>query len=497
VSSAILSRVVAAVWEPVTERVGKRPARDTAQGDDSVLPPGIRDAFVGVERVVPVSGGRARTYVNLDNAATTPAFRDVSDSVSEFLEWYGSVHRGTGAKSRVSSHWYERTREIVADFVGADLDYHTVILTCGTTGAVNKLARTISARGRPLVLCTFMEHHSNLLPWREHCRVVCADVRPDGSLDLDDLEAQLVRHHGEVRLVAVTGASNVTGLMPPIHSIARLAHEHGAEVFVDGAQLVPHRPVRMGVPGEPESLDYLAFSAHKMYAPFGTGALVGKAATFADATPEGVGGGTVNLVTPDKVLWAGVPAREEPGTPNVVGAVALAKSICMLQEIGMERVALHDSAMRRRIVRALDGIPGVRLFGEPAADDHDRLGVVSFLADGVSHGLLAAALGHEWGVAVRHGCFCAHPYIMRLLGIGESEMSEFLRQAGENDHSRFPGLVRVSVGLYNTPGEVDYLAEAVSSILREGPRARYAVDAPTGEYLPVDGQFDVEGCFDL
>ena len=485
------------MWESVTKRVGKSPVKDGPEGDDSVLSPGIRDRFAGVERVVPLFGGRTRTYVNLDNAATTPAFRDVSDSVSEFLEWYGSVHRGTGAKSRVSSHWYERTREIVADFVGADLSYHTVILTCGTTGAVNKLARTISARGRPLVLCTLMEHHSNLLPWREHCRVVCADVRPDGSLDLDDVEAQLVRHHGEVRLVAVTGASNVTGLMPPIHSIARLAHEHGAEVFVDGAQLVAHRPVRMGAPGEPESLDYLAFSAHKMYAPFGTGALVGRAATFADAAPEGVGGGTVNLVTHDKVLWAGVPAREEPGTPNVVGAVALAKSIRVLQAIGMGRVARHDSAMRRHIVRALEGIAGVRLFGEPAAADHDRLGVVSFLADEVSHGLLAAALGHEWAIAVRHGCFCAHPYIMRLLGVGESEMGEFLRQAAENDHSRFPGLVRVSLGLYNTPAEVDYLAEAVSSILREGPRAQYAVDAPTGEHLPLHELFDVEECFDL
>jgi len=458
----------------------------------------LRDRFVGVERPVPIYGGAERAVVNLDNAATTPALRDVADSVMEFLEWYGSVHRGTGVKSLVSTRCYDRAREAIGEFIGADPDYHTVIITCGTTGAINKLARTIGANGKPLVLCTMMEHHSNLLPWRECCQVDYVDVRPsDGGVDLDHLERKLKEHHGKVRLVAVSGASNVTGLAPPIHTIARLAHAHGAEVFVDGAQLVPHSPVNMGPPKEPESIDYIAFSGHKMYAPFGAGALVGPRRTFESGVPDRVGGGTVKLVTRDSVVWADVPAREEPGTPNVVGAVALAKAIGVLREVGMERIADHDHAMRSRVVATLRSIPGVRLFGDPTPDDHDCVGVVSFVAEQMGHSLLAAALGYEWGIAVRHGCFCAHPYIMRLLAVADDQVRDFLRRARENDHSGFPGLVRISLAAYNTPEEIAYLGEAIRSLLENGPRARYVMDRPTGEYLPADETLAPERWFRL
>jgi len=457
-----------------------------------------RERFVGVDRKVPLYGGGERTAVNFDNAATTPALRDVADGVAEFLEWYGSVHRGTGVKSLVSTHCYDRAREVIGEFVGADPDYHTVILTCSTTGAINKLARTLAGRGRPLVLCSLMEHHSNLLPWRECCEVDYVDVRPgDGGVDLGHLEEKLKEHGGRVRLVAVSGASNVTGLVPPVHRIARLAHDHGAEVFVDGAQLVPHRPVAMGPPNDPDSIDYIAFSGHKMYAPFGAGALVGPRRSFEDGVPDRVGGGTVKLVTRDTVLWADVPAREEPGTPNVVGAVALARAIGFLRGFGMDRIAANDRAMRARVVDVLRSIPGVRLFGDPAPDDHSHVGVVSFVAEKMGHSLLAAALGYEWGIAVRHGCFCAHPYIMRLLAVADDEVQEFLRRARENDHSDFPGLVRISLAAYNTPEEVEYLGEAIRTLLERGPRAEYVMDRPTGEFLPADRTYAAERWFRL
>jgi selenocysteine lyase/cysteine desulfurase len=455
-----------------------------------------RERIVGLDRAVPISGGRRVPYVNLDNAATTPAFKDVADCVTEFLDWYGSVHRGTGARSHVSTHCYDRSREIVAAFVGADPAHHTAIFTRNTTDSINRLAALLSRQERPLVLCTLLEHHSNLLPWRRRAgRVECVDCRAsDAALDLEQLERKLRKHSGAVRLVAVTGASNVTGFAPPIHRIARLAHQHGAEIFVDAAQLAAHHPLDMGRPGEPESLDYLAFSAHKMYAPFGAGILVGPKAAFERGEPDQAGGGAVRLVLEDRVIWAEAPAREEAGTPNVVGAVAMAKAAQVLGGIGLDRIAAREAVLRARLVESLRGIPGVRLFGAEPPKDHSQVGIVGFTAEQMDHSLLAAALGHEWGIGLRHGCFCAHPYVMRLLGVGAAEAGRLARKAELNDHSGFPGLMRISLGLYNTPQEVDYAAEAVRHLLARGPRERYLLDRATGEYRPESGPIWPEEC---
>ncbi|MCP3859510.1 MAG: aminotransferase class V-fold PLP-dependent enzyme, partial [Phycisphaeraceae bacterium] len=176
----------------------------------------IRSRIVGAAREVRLADGSSRPYVSLDNAATTPALTDVRDGVCEFLEWYGSVHRGSGAKARVATECYERCHEVVAEFVGADPDHHTIVFTDGTTGSLNELARLLSANGPPRVLTTAMEHHSNLLPWWKHARAETVDVRhEDGAIDLDDLESRLRAANGDIRMVAVTGASNVTGLVPP------------------------------------------------------------------------------------------------------------------------------------------------------------------------------------------------------------------------------------------------------------------------------------------
>ena len=466
--------------------------------DDDKLGRRWRSLFVGLERPVPLADGRRRPCVNFDNAATTPAVKAAAEAVQELLEWYGSVHRGTGLKSAATTRCYDECRAVVGDFVGADPDRHVVLFTRGTTDSINKVACTLGRDGaRPLVLCTQMEHHSNLLPWRVHGRVDCVDARADGTLDLEQMAAKLQAHAGRVRLVAVTGASNVTGLTPPVGDIARLAHAHGAEILVDAAQLVAHREIRMGAPDDPAHLDYIAFSGHKVYAPFGTGVLVGPRATFQDGVPERVGGGTVRLVTPDDVVWADLPQREEAGTPNVVGAVALAKAIGVLRQVGMAQVAAHDRALRRRMVAALQAVPTIEVYGDGGGAGGDPVGVIGFRSTKLDHGLLAAALCHEWGVAVRHGCFCAHAYLARLVGLGPRDLDALLRRARDNDHRDFPGLVRISFGLYNTPAEVEYVASAIRALTVDGPRCRYVVDRPTGEFLPEGGGSPLEECFRL
>ena len=233
------------------------------------------------------------------------------------------MHRGSGYKSRVSTAAYDEAHEIVARFVGADPRTNTVIFGKNTTEAINKLAFRYPLAEGSVILSTEMEHHSNDLPWRR-ADVVRARVTPDGRLDEDDVDRLLAEYGARVALVTVSGASNVTGFVQPIHRLARKAHRVGAKILVDAAQLAPHRRVDVKPDDDPEHIDFVALSAHKMYAPFGTGALVGSRDIFLRGAPEYRGGGTVDDRDASEVHWAGLPDREEAGSPNVIGAVAMA-----------------------------------------------------------------------------------------------------------------------------------------------------------------------------
>jgi len=455
----------------------------------------VRTLITGLDRQVPLVDGRQVTYVNLDNAATTPPLVTVLDCLQHFFEWYSSVHRGTGFKSLLSTHIYERCRQVIADFVGADLSYHTLIFTQNATHALNKLAMRLCVPHGKVVIASLMEHHSNMLPWRKlGCTVEYVGInREDGSLDLKDLERKMRQNAGRFCLVTITGGSNVTGYMPPIRHIARLAHTHGAKIAVDATQLVPHRKFSMGAPDDPERIDFVAFSGHKMYAPFGAGVLIGPRSVFETGTPDVVGGGTVNAVTTDEVFWASPPEKEEAGTPNVPGALALAAAVQTLESIGMDNVAERERKLTRRALSKLTRMEGLTLFGPRAPDlKEDRLGVISLDVRGLSHAKLAAVLAHEWGIGVRNGCFCAQPYVRELLGISRQQMQNIVKRLTSGDHSTVPGLVRVSLGIYNTAEEVDYLIEALNSILTDGPRARYVLDRQHMDYVPDPPFFRLE-----
>ena len=446
----------------------------------------VRQFVVGVEQPAPLVDGRHAPYVNQDNAATTPPFTLVLECSRRFFEWYASVHRGSGFKSLLSTHVYEKCRQIVANFVGADLSHHTVIFTQNATHALNKLAQRVCVREDHRVLTTLMEHHSNMLPWRRlGCAMDYVQVTGDGALDWGDFERKMRRHGGRVCLVAVTGASNVTGILPPIRRIARAAHERGAMVALDATQLVPHRPFAMGEPDDPERVDFVAFSGHKIYAPFGSGVLIGPRWVFEEGPPDAVGGGTVHAVTMDDVHWAPPPEKEEAGTPNVPGAIALASAIRVLESIGMENVAAREYELTRRALARLTRLEGLTLYGgtDPELRE-DRLGVIPLNAAGLGHGELAAILGHEWGIGVRNGCFCAQPYVRELLGVSAAEMNDIVRRLAHGDHATVPGMVRASFGVYNMPDEVDYLVEALSAILADGARAHYVLDERYQDYVP-------------
>ncbi len=447
----------------------------------------LRDRILGLDEQVPLLDGRRVPYVNLDNAASTPPLQDVMDELSRFMPFYSSVHRGTGFKSRLSTEVYERAHATIAEFVGADLSTNCVIFGKNTTEAINKLSYRIPIADDAVVITTMMEHHSNDLPWRDRAKVVYVAVTHEGRLDEDDFDRQLDKYAGRIALVAISGASNVTGFIQPIHELARKTHDHGAMILIDAAQLAPRRKVDMKPDGDPEHLDFVAISAHKMYAPFGTGALIGPDEVFLSGPPEYRGGGTVDVVTADEVVWAGTPDRDEAGSPNVIGALAMAVAAQVLMEVGMDQVAAHEQELVEYTLERLGAMKGITVYGETdPARASEKVGVIPFNLNGVSQSLVAAILGYEAGVGVRSGCFCAQPYVVHLLTLTDEVSPMWREQLLGGDKSSMPGMVRMSFGCYNNIEDIDRMMEMLERIAANDYQGEYELEIASGEYLPVD-----------
>jgi selenocysteine lyase/cysteine desulfurase len=439
---------------------------------------------IGRDVLVPTTSGRLVRYVNVDNAATTPPMRSVLDAIEAVLPVYASVHRGSGHNARVCTARYEQARCAVGRFVGADPDRDVVIFTKNTTEAINKLAGSAEFGDDAVVLTTVAEHHSNDLPWRSRARTIHVGALADGTIDLDDLDRHLSRHAGRVALLAVTGTSNVTGVVPPIHDMASRVHAVGGRILVDAAQLAAHRPIDMGPHHDAEHLDFVALSAHKMYAPFGSGALVGRRDGFG-GEPAHRGGGTVDAVTLDDVAWAGLPDREEAGTPNLIGAVAFEAAVQAFDRLGWRRIVAHERALLDHALTELSSLPEVRIHGPSSTSAIDsKVAVIPFTVDGMDHGHVAAALGYEHGIGVRSGCFCAHPYVAHLLGMSRESARMWANRVRNGDKQGAPGMVRISLGIGNDLSDVDRVMTALTAIVSGDIAADYQCDGH-GEYHPT------------
>lgn len=421
-----------------------------------------RHLVVGVDTKIPLKNGQLSTAINFDNAASTPPFVSVMEEINNFSSVYSSIHRGTGYKSKLSSQLFEEARSIILRFVKADPHHDTVIFVKNTTEAINKLSyRLWNGDKSSVILTTWMEHHSNDLPWRNKFQVDYVQTDLDGKLSLEDLENKLNLHKGNVKLVTVSGASNVTGYVNPIHKIAELAHRYQAKILVDGAQLVPHSAVNMKPNNPLQHIDYLAFSAHKMYAPFGIGVLIGPKETFQQGISELVGGGTAETVTHDWVVWEEVPHKEEAGSPNVMGVVALVAAIKTLTTLGMRNIDSYENELTTYANQKLKSIPGITLYSHTTPGE-PRIGVIPFNIKGMAHEQVATILSNEAGIAVRTGCFCTQPYIQQLLSISPKQM-EFYKN---NTKAPRPGVVRVSFGLYNNFSEINTLTHLLEKIIK-------------------------------
>lgn len=415
----------------------------------------LRNLVVGVDVKVPTINGEKVTYINFDNAATTPPFKKVLNDIISFCPLYSSIHRGSGYKSLYSSKLYDESRKIVKSFVNAKKD-DTVIYVNNTTEAINRLSYII-CKEEDVILSTLMEHHSNDLPWRSKCRVDYIELDENGRLSLDSLKEKINIYKDKIKLVCVTGASNVTGYINPIYEIAEIVHKNNSMLLVDGAQLVPHHPINMNPKKKEKSIDFLVFSSHKMYSPFGIGVLIGPKKVFQNGKLDYTGGGTVKFVTLNRVIYEDTPYKNEPGSPNIIGVVGLISSIKLLSYIGMNRIKKYENYLTKYAYENLIRIKDIIVYVDSS---ENRISTIPFNIKGIHHEIVAKALSFESGIAVRSGCFCAQPYVAKLLRISDEEISYYIK----NPNIPRPGMVRISFGLYNNTYEIDKLISKLKNI---------------------------------
>jgi cysteine desulfurase / selenocysteine lyase len=411
----------------------------------------IRADFGITGRVVRTASGIDRTLVYLDHAASTHPPSTVVRAYAQFLEReYANVHRATYALARAATDRFDSAFHTCAEFVGGNLTEGCVVFTANTTHGCDLVAHAV-AHLPGKVMVTDLEHHSNDLTYRRRGDVVRARVTTEGRLDLGHVEELFKRER--IKLLSVCGAANVTGWMPPLGRLARLAHEHGALIAVDAAQLVAHVPIDVRAGDPAESIDFLITAGHKAYAPFGIGFVYAKRAALDAAEPYMPGGGTASTVTESGVDFLTSPDRHQGGTPNIAGAIAFAEMLRYLSAVGMRRVREHELELMRIAWPALKAMDRMTLYGPDALDE--RVGIITFNVDGVNDMLTAAVLGEEFGVAVRNGRFCAHVHTANLMRT----------QGGYTlTADTPPSAVRASFGIYNDRNDVERLLEAIRAV---------------------------------
>lgn len=418
----------------------------------------IRQQFPITRQCFVNANGTTHTITYLDHGASTHPPTPVLDSYRDFLErYYANIHRGNHYLSQRASDLYDGVAQVVRGFIGADQATSSVLF-CGNTTSALDMASYLMRDEPGATLVSSMEHHSNDLPHRRHGRVVRLEVTSAGAIDYDDLENKLKSER--IKLVAITGASNVTGYLPDLKLVARLAHRHGARLLVDAAQRLAHVVTDMGAPGSDEHIDMLAAAGHKAYAPFGAAFLVASNDLLVHSEPYLPGGGTVKFVTDDAVVLADGPERHTGGTPNIPGVIALGEALKWLSEIGMDWIRSHELELLQHVEGRLRAIEGVTFLGD--IPTHQKLGVLPFNIDGIHHDVVSTILNNEYGIAARNGCFCAHPYLTRLLGCTDPD--DVRRKVAAGEDVALPGAVRATIGIYNNEQDLDKLVRAVEEL---------------------------------
>ena len=435
----------------------------------------LRDSTTGLNIEYALASGEKRRRIYLDSTASTLQLGIVRDVMRKYMPYYSNTHTNVHFGAQLSTREYEWAHDMVLSFVNADPEIYTAFFVgSGTTGGINRIARTLREK-RPekkVVITSIMEHHSNDLPHRRNFEKVVhiptvTSSNELGCVDIGRIEKALKEHGDNVNYVSVTGVSNVTGIINPIYDIAELAHEHGTLIVVDAAQMAAHVPIYMSDPDNPKrNLDMVALSGHKIYTPASPGVVVTRKELFEGIEPVEVGGGMVDDVHTNRYLpTANFPDREEAGTPNIAGAIALATVLCALQKIGMDFIDDEEEKLIRYAIEQIQKIDNVIIYGDTNPREIRRTGALSFNIKEFDHSLTAAILNDYFNISVRNACFCAHPYVREMITDQLSEYAEELsNEELESLAELHRGMVRASFGLYNDKVDVDTLAAALREI---------------------------------
>jgi len=430
----------------------------------------LRQTLIGRSFMVPTNEG-SRPYINLDNSASTPSFIPIWNVVRQ--TWHQS--------KQVQIEIVQEVRAICAGALGASLDNYDVIFTSNATEAINLAAESMSRKSEegvePVVLNTLLEHSSNDLPWRmvPGLSLVRMQVDAEGFIDLNELDALLSSYnqngeHGKkrIRLVAVSGASNVLGICNNLGEISRIAHQYNARLLVDAAQMVAHRKVGMDL----WNIDYLAFSAHKVYAPFGTGVLV-------------VRKGLLNFSTTE------MESIQSSGDENAGGIAALGKALIFLQKTGMELIQDEEQGLTARALHGMAKIAGLRIYGikDPYSPVFSsKIGVIVFSMKGIFPNKVAKELANRGGIGIRYGCHCAHILVKHILNVPPSlqRFQYFLLTLFQK--IRLPGVARVSFGIENSEEDVDILLNVLGDMASKPSIPKTDIEQRMNDFIRAAAQ---------
>ena len=471
----------------------------------------LRATTVGIDLEYRLATGRMSRRIYLDSTASTLQLGLVRDVISKYMPFYSNTHTSAHFGAKLSGVEFDWAHNTVLSFVHADPETYTAFFVgSGTTGGINRIARTLREKRpqRRVVITSIMEHHSNDLPHRRHFdQVVHVPTQVNGGnlgcIDLARIEQALQEHGDQVNYIAVTGVSNVTGIKNPVYDIAELAHRYHTLILVDAAQMAAHVPIKMSGHENPaRNIDMLALSGHKMYAPSAPGAVITRKDLFSGIEPVEVGGGMVDDVHINRYLPIdNFPEREEAGTQNIVGAIALAAAMQALQTLGMDFIDQEESRIIRHAIDLLENMDDIVVYGNTDGNTDPgkskRIGALSFNIKGMDHALTAAVLNDYFNISVRNACFCAQPYVREMI---TDELGEIADQLSNEELEALAelhrGMVRASFGIYNNRADVQALADALQNICdnREFYVRQYE-KKPDGDYRHRAFNFDCAPLF--
>ncbi|MGL5715517.1 MAG: aminotransferase class V-fold PLP-dependent enzyme [Paraclostridium sp.] len=417
----------------------------------------LRNCIIGVDTpILTTKGYIPRVFFN--NSATNLVVKPVKNMLEYLLPIYTYIDIPNANSDKITA-MYNNVRNIVLNYVGGDLSKDTVVYTKNATDAINMLSNAFRQESPDkVVLTTKMEHMANYLPYKENMNTVLINLTPEGLIDMADYRLKLEEYKGRVKLVAVTGASNVTGVVPDFYEMARLAHEYGAMIIVDIVQLLQHRPFTMKPHSDPEHIDFVAFSAHKCYTGLDGGALVGNADFLNKYFPIEFGAGITKYIDDEKVIYSNMPTKYETGYPDILGIISMGEALKFLSCVGLDNIANYEKKLYEYLIYKLKEVPGIKIYVENSPQV--KIPYVAFNIDSIYFKTVASKLGYDYGIEVTSGVVGSNMYVQFLLGISNEE-AYALYESGKGY-----GVVRVTLAFYNTFYEIDRLAYALKEIVK-------------------------------